>query len=214
MSHLIYSTSQIKIGFLGLQLTAGLGVLLSLNTYSIVLGASSLLLVVAYPLMKRVTHFPQLVLGLTFNWGALLGASAVLGYTPLDICLPLYFGSVCWTLAYDTIYAHQDKTDDARVILPYVSSYYYICVLILLHMCPHTIHTHQDKTDDAKVILPYMCPLTAIYVSSYNYVCVLILDTRTKTRPMMLRCALSLPLLYLGDVFVCVCVCVCVYNMI
>ena len=96
-------------GFLGLQLTAGLGVLASLNTYSILLGASSLGLVVMYPLMKRVTHFPQLVLGLTFNWGALLGASAVLGYTPWEICLPLYCGSVFWTLTYDTIYAHQDK---------------------------------------------------------------------------------------------------------
>jgi 4-hydroxybenzoate polyprenyltransferase len=96
-------------GFLGLQLSAGLGVLVSLNTYSILLGASSLALVVSYPLMKRVTDFPQLVLGLTFNWGALLGASAVLGHTPWDICLPLYFGSVCWTLCYDTIYAHQDK---------------------------------------------------------------------------------------------------------
>ena len=96
-------------GFLGLQLTAGLGVLASLNTYSILLGASSLGLVVMYPLMKRVTHFPQLVLGLTFNWGALLGASAVLGHTPWEICLPLYCGSVFWTLTYDTIYAHQDK---------------------------------------------------------------------------------------------------------
>eukprot|EP00277_Geminigera_cryophila_P022971 CAMPEP_0179478128 /NCGR_PEP_ID=MMETSP0799-20121207/56721_1 /TAXON_ID=46947 /ORGANISM="Geminigera cryophila, Strain CCMP2564" /LENGTH=194 /DNA_ID=CAMNT_0021289155 /DNA_START=18 /DNA_END=599 /DNA_ORIENTATION=- len=102
-------------GFLGLQLTAGLGVLTSLNTYSILLGASSLGLVVLYPLMKRVSDFPQAVLGLTFNWGALLGASAVLGYTPLDICLPLYMGSVFWTLTYDTIYAHQDKRDDVAV---------------------------------------------------------------------------------------------------
>ena len=133
MSHLIYSTSQIKIGFLGLQLTAGLGVLLSLNTYSIVLGASSLLLVVAYPLMKRVTHFPQLVLGLTFNWGALLGASAVLAYTPLDICLPLYFGSVCWTLAYDTIYAHQDKADDAKVLVKSCTAISRQCVCVCVY---------------------------------------------------------------------------------
>jgi hypothetical protein len=60
-----------------LQLTAGLAVLVSLNTYSIVLGAASMGLVVIYPLMKRYTDWPQLVLGLTFNWGALLGASAV-----------------------------------------------------------------------------------------------------------------------------------------
>ena len=102
-------------GFLGLQLTVGLGVLTSLNTYSILLGASSMGLVVLYPLMKRVTNFPQLVLGLTFNWGALLGASAVVGYTPIEVCLPLYLGSVCWTLTYDTIYAHQDRADDIKV---------------------------------------------------------------------------------------------------
>ncbi len=74
--------------FLGLQLTAGLGVLLSLNVYSIILGAASMVLVVVYPLMKRVTHWPQLILGFTFNWGALLGASAVLGSCPWHICLP------------------------------------------------------------------------------------------------------------------------------
>jgi hypothetical protein len=74
---------------------------------SIFLGASSMALVVLYPLMKRYTHWPQLVLGLTFNWGALLGASAVLGHCPWETCLPLYAGSVAWTIVYDTIYAHQ-----------------------------------------------------------------------------------------------------------
>jgi 4-hydroxybenzoate polyprenyltransferase len=64
-------------------------------------------LVVLYPLMKRYTHWPQLVLGLTFNWGALLGASAVLGSCPWEMCLPMYAGSVAWTIVYDTIYAHQ-----------------------------------------------------------------------------------------------------------
>ena len=74
--------------FLGIQLTAGLAVLTSLNTYSIALGAASMGLVVIYPLMKRVTDWPQLVLGLCFNWGALLGASAVLGYCPWSTCVP------------------------------------------------------------------------------------------------------------------------------
>ncbi|XP_077924993.1 4-hydroxybenzoate polyprenyltransferase, mitochondrial isoform X3 [Halichoerus grypus] len=98
--------------FLGGQLTLALGVLLCLNYYSIALGAASLLLVITYPLMKRITYWPQLALGLTFNWGALLGWSAVKGSCDPSVCLPLYFSGIMWTLIYDTIYAHQIYTLD------------------------------------------------------------------------------------------------------
>lgn len=98
--------------FLGTQLAIGLGVLLHLNWYSIFLGASSLSVVTIYPLMKRITYWPQAVLGLAFNWGALLGWSAVAGAVDWAVCLPLYAGGICWTLVYDSIYAHQDKHDD------------------------------------------------------------------------------------------------------
>ncbi|XP_066430491.1 LOW QUALITY PROTEIN: 4-hydroxybenzoate polyprenyltransferase, mitochondrial [Eleutherodactylus coqui] len=101
--------------FLGGQLTLALGVLLCLNYYSIVLGAASLSLVLTYPLMKRITYWPQLVLGLTFNWGALLGWAAIKGSCDWSVCLPLYASGVMWTLIYDTIYAHQDKADDVLV---------------------------------------------------------------------------------------------------
>ncbi|XP_037686062.1 4-hydroxybenzoate polyprenyltransferase, mitochondrial isoform X3 [Choloepus didactylus] len=101
--------------FLGGQLTLALGVLLCLNYYSIALGAASLLLVITYPLMKRITYWPQLALGLTFNWGALLGWSAIKGSCDPSVCLPLYFSGIMWTLIYDTIYAHQDKRDDALI---------------------------------------------------------------------------------------------------
>ncbi|RXW24633.1 hypothetical protein EST38_g1214 [Candolleomyces aberdarensis] len=100
--------------FLGAQLSVGLAVLLQFNWYSILLGASSLSLVTIYPLMKRITHWPQAVLGLAFNWGALLGWSAVAGTVDWTVCLPLYAGGVCWTLVYDSIYAHQDKSDDVH----------------------------------------------------------------------------------------------------
>ncbi|XP_010439149.1 PREDICTED: 4-hydroxybenzoate polyprenyltransferase, mitochondrial-like isoform X2 [Camelina sativa] len=103
------------IQFLGLQLLLGLGILLQLNNYSRVLGASSLLLVFSYPLMKRFTFWPQAFLGLTINWGALLGWTAVKGNIEPAIVLPLYLSGVCWTLVYDTIYAHQDKEDDVKV---------------------------------------------------------------------------------------------------
>ncbi|KAL9247073.1 hypothetical protein vseg_020543 [Gypsophila vaccaria] len=103
------------ISFLGVQLLLGLGILLQLNNYSRILGASSLLLVFTYPLMKRLTFWPQAYLGLAFNWGALLGWSAVRGSLDPYIVLPLYASGVCWTLVYDTIYAHQDKEDDVKV---------------------------------------------------------------------------------------------------
>ncbi|KAM0842489.1 hypothetical protein ACQ4PT_058332 [Festuca glaucescens] len=101
--------------FLGSQLLLGLGILLQLNNFSRVLGASSLLLVFSYPLMKRFTFWPQAFLGLTFNWGALLGWAAIKGSLHPAVILPLYTAGICWTLVYDTIYAHQDKEDDLKV---------------------------------------------------------------------------------------------------
>jgi 4-hydroxybenzoate polyprenyltransferase len=93
---------------------AGLLILLQFNRYTVILGAASVAVVVIYPFMKRVTHWPQLVLGLAFNWGALMGWSAT--HNGLSIApLALYAGGIFWTLAYDTIYAHQDKDDDILI---------------------------------------------------------------------------------------------------
>jgi len=100
--------------FLALLLLAGLAVLLQLNPFAAALGAGALLLVAVYPLMKRVTFWPQAWLGLTFNWGALLGWAAARG----ELSAPafwLYAAGIAWTLGYDTIYAHQDKADDVLV---------------------------------------------------------------------------------------------------
>ncbi|KAL4099400.1 hypothetical protein PRIC1_007206 [Phytophthora ramorum] len=102
-------------GFLAGQLSAGLAVLLQLNWYSVAMGASSLALVAAYPTMKRFTYWPQAFLGLTFNYGALLGWAAVHGSCEWPVVLPLYAGGVAWTLVYDTLYAHQDKKDDVKI---------------------------------------------------------------------------------------------------
>ncbi|OQR95912.1 para-hydroxybenzoate-polyprenyltransferase [Thraustotheca clavata] len=101
--------------FLALQLSAGLGVLIQLNPYTIGLGASSLAFVAAYPYMKRVTYWPQAMLGLTFNYGALVGWAAVHGSCDWSVVLPLYGAGISWTLVYDTLYAHQDKNDDKRI---------------------------------------------------------------------------------------------------
>jgi 4-hydroxybenzoate polyprenyltransferase len=103
--------------FFGSQLAAGLVVLVQFPVSVIALGATVVPLVVVYPLAKRFTSWPQLVLGLTFNWGALLGGAAVLpgGAVAWAWALPLYGGAVCWTLVYDTLYAHQDKRDDKKL---------------------------------------------------------------------------------------------------
>jgi len=90
---------------------AGLMVLIQFNAFTIRLGAASLILVAIYPFLKRYTYWPQIALGLAFNWGALLGWSAVMGSLDLPAIL-LYCGAVLWTVGYDTIYAHQDKEDD------------------------------------------------------------------------------------------------------
>jgi 4-hydroxybenzoate polyprenyltransferase len=102
------------VAFLALQLVIGLLVLIQLNWFSVVLGALSLVPIAIYPFMKRVTDWPQAFLGLTFNWGALLGWSAVTGGLAVTPVL-LFAGCVLWTLGYDTIYAHQDKEDDALI---------------------------------------------------------------------------------------------------
>ena len=102
------------LAFLALQLLIGLVILLQLPLFAVGLGAASLILVVSYPFMKRITWWPQAFLGLTFNWGALLGWAAVTGnLAPAPIWL--YVGGLFWTLFYDTIYAHQDKADDALI---------------------------------------------------------------------------------------------------
>ena len=100
--------------FLAVLCLAGLVILLQFNLFTIVLGSASLALVVVYPFMKRLTYWPQLVLGLTFKWGALVGWTAVTGSLALAPVV-LYAGCVLWTIGYDTIYAHQDKEDDLAI---------------------------------------------------------------------------------------------------
>ena len=100
--------------FLALLLLAGLFVLVQLDRAAVLVGAASLGLVAIYPFMKRITYWPQLFLGFAFNWGALVGWAAVTGQIGLPALL-LYAGGIAWTIGYDTIYAHQDKTDDRQI---------------------------------------------------------------------------------------------------
>ncbi|HET6619622.1 MAG TPA: 4-hydroxybenzoate octaprenyltransferase [Dongiaceae bacterium] len=100
--------------FLGLQLAIGLVILLQLSAAAIWLGVASLILVAVYPFMKRITWWPQAFLGLTFNWGALMGWAAVRDELAWPAIL-LYAAGFFWTLSYDTVYAHQDKEDDTLI---------------------------------------------------------------------------------------------------
>jgi 4-hydroxybenzoate polyprenyltransferase len=102
------------VGFLLLQAAIGAAVLFSLNRASIILGLAVLVLIASYPFMKRLTYWPQIFLGLNFNWGALLGWTAVTGRIAWPALL-LYLGGIFWTIGYDTIYAHQDKEDDRLI---------------------------------------------------------------------------------------------------
>src|SRR3974390_814827 len=101
-------------GFLFGQELIGLAVLLQFNRFAVATGIASLAIVAVYPFMKRITWWPQVVLGLAFSWGALMGFAVILGRIDA-VALALYAGSIAWVIGYDTIYAHQDAEDDALI---------------------------------------------------------------------------------------------------
>jgi 4-hydroxybenzoate polyprenyltransferase len=130
--------------FLALQALIGFLILIQFNGFTIALGVASLLLVAIYPFMKRFTYWPQFFLGLAFNWGCLVGWAAITGGLSLAPLL-LYLGGIAWTLAYDTIYAHQDIEDDALIGVkstalkfgassPYWIAGFFIAALILIDL--------------------------------------------------------------------------------
>jgi 4-hydroxybenzoate polyprenyltransferase len=102
------------LAFLVAQALIGLAVLLQFNRFAVATGIASLAIVAVYPFMKRITWWPQVVLGLAFSWGALMGFAVTLGRIDATALL-LYGGSIAWVIGYDTIYAHQDVEDDALI---------------------------------------------------------------------------------------------------
>src|SRR5215216_5372212 len=139
-------SGQVSVGaaaaFLVLQALIGLAVLLQFNRFTIYVGLASLAVVVVYPFMKRITYWPQIVLGLAFSWGALMGWPAT--FARLDPpALLLYAGAIAWVIGYDTIYAHQDREDDALIGIkstarlfgartkPMLAGFYALAVLLL-----------------------------------------------------------------------------------
>jgi 4-hydroxybenzoate polyprenyltransferase len=100
--------------FMVAQALIGLAVLLQFNRFTVMCGIASLLVVAVYPFMKRITYWPQVTLGLAFSWGALMGWPATFGRLDWP-ALVLYAGAIAWVIGYDTIYAHQDREDDALI---------------------------------------------------------------------------------------------------
>lgn len=141
------ASGQIKIWqsivLLVVLLLIGLRILLFFNYATLVVGCLSLFLIFSYPLMKRITWWPQLFLGLTFNWGAFLGWISVCGTLGAPPLL-LYLSGVAWTLGYDTIYAYQDIKDDTLVGIKstarlfdkngvfWVKFFYFVAILVLV----------------------------------------------------------------------------------
>jgi len=101
----IFMVAQALVGFL---------VLIQFNRATVICGLASLLVIAIYPFMKRITYWPQIVLGLAFSWGALMGWPAAFGRLDWPALL-LYAGSIAWVIGYDTIYAHQDREDDLMI---------------------------------------------------------------------------------------------------
>lgn len=128
--------------FMLLQALIGLAVLLQFNWFTVITGFASLSVIVIYPFMKRITYWPQIVLGLAFSWGALMGWPAAFGRLDWP-ALILYAGSICWVIGYDTIYAHQDREDDLLIGIkstallfgertkPMLASFYGAAVLLI-----------------------------------------------------------------------------------
>ena len=120
-------------------------ILLQFNALTIVLGASSMILAFSYPFMKRITYWPQLFLGLTFNWGIILGWTSITNNVSIEPII-LYLAAIFWTLGYDTIYGLQDVEDDEIIgikstsikfknnVKIFVGTCYSLCVLLMLLM--------------------------------------------------------------------------------
>ena len=120
-------------------------ILLQFNWLTIVLGLSSMILVFAYPFMKRITYWPQLFLGLTFNWGIIMGWTSLTNGMSIEPII-LYLSAIFWTLGYDTIYGFQDINDDQIIGVKstsikfknnakvFISASYCLCILFILIM--------------------------------------------------------------------------------
>ena len=143
-------------------------ILLQFNLLTIVLGMGSMVLAFAYPFMKRITYWPQLFLGLTFNWGIIMGWTSIINSISIEPII-LYFAAIFWTLGYDTIYGLQDIHDDEIIgikstsikfknnVKIFVGTCYSLCILFILIL---GLLMEINK---------YLLPLSIFFVASLIY---------------------------------------------
>ena len=143
-------------------------ILLQFNWLTITLGMGSMILAFVYPFMKRITYWPQLFLGLTFNWGIIMGWTAITNSMSIEP-LVLYLAAIFWTLGYDTIYGLQDVSDDEVIgvkstsmkfknnVKVFVGACYSLCVVFILILC---LIMEIDK---------YILALSVFFISSFIY---------------------------------------------
>ena len=143
-------------------------ILLQFNSLTIVLGMGSMVLAFAYPFMKRITYWPQLFLGLTFNWGIIMGWTSIINSISIEPII-LYFAAIFWTLGYDTIYGLQDIHDDEIIgikstsikfknnVKIFVGTCYSLCILFILIL---GLLMEINK---------YLLPLSIFFVASLIY---------------------------------------------
>ncbi len=143
-------------------------ILLQFNFLTITLGLGSMILVFAYPFMKRITYWPQLFLGVAFNWGIIMGWSSILNSISIEPII-LYVAAIFWTLGYDTIYGFQDMHDDEIIGIKstsikfrdnakvFVGTCYSLCVLFILVLC------FMMEVDKYLLILSVFFILSLIY---------------------------------------------------
>ncbi len=137
----------VKLSFIYVMILCALAliVLIQFNLLTIIIGMSSMLLAFSYPFMKRITYWPQLFLGITFNWGILMAWTAMNNNISGEVII-LYLSAIFWTLGYDTIYGAQDMSDDEIIGLKstsikfkdniklFVSTSYLISITLLLYL--------------------------------------------------------------------------------
>jgi len=151
-----------------------LTILLQFNLLTIILGMSSMLLAFSYPFMKRITYWPQLFLGLTFNWGVIMGWSSIVNNVSLEPII-LYVAAIFWTLGYDTIYGLQDIQDDEIIGIKSTSIKFKNNVKIFVGIC-YTFFTllfltvfYMLETNNYFLLLSIPFILSLIYqVKSFN----------------------------------------------
>ena len=162
--------------FLAAHLAVSLGILLQLPKYSIIAGLGIMPIVCIYPYMKRVTYFPQFFLGLAYNSGVIVGLPSMTGMVSLPVLLPLYTAGVLWTLIYDTIYAHMDKTDDVKINVKSTALYFdestklalTIMTIIMMYLIYTAIKNSTKETEDAQVTKSHIFLVLAALFQFYS----------------------------------------------